>query len=177
MSRGVDAGGDLQVVRGGPERIADLQPLWAALQAHHAALAPLLVGLTARSIDESWARRRPRYDEWLAEPDAFVLIAERAGRPIGYALVRVVDGFHSFGPNERVGSVETLSVLPAARGAGAGTALMDAAERELARIGVRELKLAVVAGNDEALRFYARRGLNAVSHTLVGRIDDRPRAR
>lgn len=71
-----------------------------------------------------------------------MLLAELGGEPVGYALVRIVDGFHSFGPDERIASVETLSVLPEARGRGVWSALMDAAERELAEVDVGRLKLA-----------------------------------
>ena len=145
-----------------------------ALQREHAALAARLPGLTARSPRESWDRRRAAYEASLAEPDAFLLLAERRGEPVGYALVRVVTGFHSFGPHERLGSVETLSVLGEERGRGVGTALMDAVERELAKLGVRSLKLAVIEGNQRALRFYARRGLSAVSHVLLGPVGSPP---
>jgi len=165
----------LHIVRAGSERIADLERLWMALQRHHAALVHELPELTVRSLQGSWERRRAAYETWLAEPDAFVLLAELGGEAVGYALVRIVDGFHSFGPEERIGSVETLSVLPEARGRGVGSALMDAVERELAEVGVGRLKLAVVEGNEEASRFYSRRGLSAVSHVLLGRVSASPR--
>ncbi len=164
----------VHVVRAGAERVPDLEPLWKALQHHHADLAHKLPELTARSVPESWDRRQAAYETWLAEPDAFVLLAELGGEAVGYALVRIVDGFHSFGTEERIGSVETLSVLPEARGRGVGSALVDAVERELAEVGVGRLKLAVVEGNEEALRFYSRRGLSAVSHVLVGRVSASP---
>ncbi len=67
-----------------------------------------------------------------------------------------------------------LSVLPEARGRGVGKALMDAVERELAHRGVDRLTLAVVYGNEGALRFYARRGLSAVSHVLGGGVTASP---
>ncbi len=168
------AAADIHVVRAGSERIADLERLWMALQRHHADLAGALPDLAARSLEESWDRRRAAYATWLVEPDAFVLVAERGGEPVGYALVQIVDGFHSFGPDERIASVETLSVVPEARGRGVGSALMDAVERELAEVGVRRLKLAVVEGNEEASRFYAGRGLSTVSHVLVGRVSASP---
>ncbi len=166
--------GGVNIVRAGAERIADLERLWVALQRHHAGLVEALPELTARSLQESWDRRRAAYEAWLAEPDAFVLIAELGGVPVGYALVRIVDGFHSFGPDERLASVETLSVLPEARGRRVGSALMDAVERELAEVGVGRLKLAVVEGNEEASRFYAGRGLSTVSRVLVGHVSASP---
>ncbi len=168
------AAAGVHVVRAGAEQVADLERLWMALQRHHADLVEALPELTARSLEESWDRRRAAYATWLAEPDAFVLLAELGGEPAGYALVRIVDGFHSFGPDERLASVETLSVRPEARGRGVGSALMDAVERELAEVGIGRLKLAVVDGNEEALRFYAGRGLSAVSHVLIGRVSASP---
>jgi len=162
---------EMRIGRVGSERIADLEPMWIALQHRHSELAEQFPGLTARSPQESWARRRAAYERWLSEPDAFVLVAELAGRAVGYALVRVVAGFDSFGPAKRVGSLETLSVLPKVRGRGVGTALMDSIECELAKIGVDRLKLTVVDGNEDAMRFYTRRRLAAVSHVLFGHLE------
>jgi len=164
MEAMVDA---LMIARAGPERIDDLQPLWEWLQERHVSLASGLRGLPARSAPDSWARRRRSYQTWLAEPDAFVLIAELASEPVGYALVRIVDGSHSFGPSDRVASVETLSVAPAVRGRGVGTALLEAVTDEVTRLGIAQLKLEVVAGNSQALRFYQRHGFAPVSHTLM----------
>jgi ribosomal protein S18 acetylase RimI-like enzyme len=57
-------------------------------------------------------------------------------------------------------------VAPEARGGGVGTALMDALEEHLARLGIADLSIAVMAGNDDALRFYRRRGLVPVELVL-----------
>ena len=73
---------------------------------------------------------------------------------------------------ERVADVETLAVAPAARGQGVGTKSMDAVERELAQLGVRAFRVLVIARNDDARRFYERRGLATVSHVLLGRVAD-----
>lgn len=32
------------------------------------------------------------YDEWLRDPDAFVLVAEQDGSPVGYALITIGEG-------------------------------------------------------------------------------------
>lgn len=45
-----------------------LEPLWGALQAHHASVLPSLGERTPpRSLAESWARRRERYERWLLD--------------------------------------------------------------------------------------------------------------
>lgn len=164
-------GAELAIVRAGVERLDDLEPLWNALQEHHAAIAPTLGGLVVRTPDEAWERRRARYAAWLEDPDAFILIAEREGRPVGYALVTVTGAFEGWAAGERVADVQTLSVLTDERGRGVGARLMDAVEGELAKRGIGEYRLIVIAPNAEAIRFYERRGLATVSHVMLGRID------
>lgn len=168
---------DLRIVWGAAERIDELESLWGALHAHHASIEPAPTGLEARSRAESWARRRACYARWLDEPETFLLLAEAQAEashgPVGYAFVRIVDGFQGFGPGERMASVETLSVLPAARGRGAGTALLDAVDEELARRGITQIRLAVVAGNDGAMRFYARRGFATVTQIVLAPVQGR----
>ncbi len=88
------AASGVHVVRAGSERIADLERLWMALQRHHADLAGALPDLASRSLEESWDRRRAAYATWLAEPEAFVLLAE----PVGYALNDQNTGMTAFAP-------------------------------------------------------------------------------
>jgi GNAT superfamily N-acetyltransferase len=116
--------------------VDDLEPLWHSLQEHHAGLAPRLDGAKARTPSGAWRLRRPRYLAALADPDAFVMIAEQAERPVGYALVSLGQSPSGWDLGDRVADVETLSILPSARGRGIGSALMDAVEDELARLGV-----------------------------------------
>ena len=67
----------MEIVRAGAERIPDLQTLWESLSRHHAEVAPELTVLgEVRAEADSWAVRRDQYEEWLKDPDAFVLIAE-----------------------------------------------------------------------------------------------------
>ena len=55
--------------------------------------------------------------------------------------------------------LDTFSVLPEERGRGLGGRLLDEVYAELRRRGIGELALAVMEGNDDAVRFYERRGL------------------
>lgn len=80
----------------------DLEPLWKALQESHAALTPSLGGLNPRSADDSWAAARESYAKWLRDPDAFLIIAERAGRPVGFALVTMGEPYWGWASGERV---------------------------------------------------------------------------
>lgn len=163
---------DIKIARTGAERVDELEPLWAALQKHHAELAPTLEGARARPAGEAWGLRRRKYLTALADPDAFVMIAEWSERAVGYALVSLGEGPSGWDLGERVADVETLSVLPDARGQGVGTRLMDAVEAELSRLGIAAFRVLVIAANDEALGFYERRGLVPISRVLLGRIGE-----
>lgn len=149
----------------------ELEPLWKALHEHHAAVAPELAGLKARSSDESWVRRRAAYNAWLKEPGAFGMIAERGGEAVGYAIVRLRRAITGWSSGERVAVLESLSVLPKKRGEGVGAALLDAVERELACRGVEELLVGVIRQNERAIRFYERRGLTPYLVYFLGRIE------
>ncbi len=148
--------------------IEEVRPLWEALLEHHGNVSPPELPPT-REPGESWRRRRAEYDVWLAEPGSFTLLAEAGGSPIGYALVRVDHGDDTWSTDERVAVVETLSVDPAWRGRGVGTALMDAVDEELVRSGIRELFVGAVATNRDAVRFYERRGLTVTLVQFYGR--------
>jgi GNAT superfamily N-acetyltransferase len=163
----------MRIVRAGIERIDDLQPLWESLHEHHATIAPHLEELgPVRRPDESWAVRRELYESWLAEPDAFVLIAETDREPIGYALVHLRGPEETWQTGERIGVLETLTVLAGERGRGVGTAMFERIYAELRRLGVRELEVAVISKNAAALRFYERHGLLPFTVSFLGQVGD-----
>jgi GNAT superfamily N-acetyltransferase len=139
-----------------------LEPLWNALREHHSSVTPHLGAPRPRR--ESWQRRRGQYEGWLVESEAFILLAERQGRPVGYAMVCVREGSPTWPLSERAGELETLSVLPSERGGGTGTALLEAVRKELEGRGVTEVSLHAVATNNDAIRFYERHGFT--THAL-----------
>jgi ribosomal protein S18 acetylase RimI-like enzyme len=133
-----------------------VEPLWNGLREHHSSVTPELG--SPRSRTESWQRRRREYQQWLAEPEAFVLIAERNGRQVGYAMVHVRTGSPTWPLSEQAGEIETLSVLPGERGSGTGTELLEAVREELRGRGIAEVSLHVMPTNGDAIRFYERHG-------------------
>jgi ribosomal protein S18 acetylase RimI-like enzyme len=162
---------EIVVVRGGSERIADLQSLWESLHQHHAAVAPHLAELgPVRSPADSWALRRELYTEWLCETDAFVLLAEHGARAVGYALIHMRGAEETWATGSRIAELETLTVLPEYRGHGLGRALVNRAYQELRRIGVPHLSVAVIASNRDAVRFYDRLGLHRFLITYLGNV-------
>jgi ribosomal protein S18 acetylase RimI-like enzyme len=77
-----------------------------------------------------------------------ILVAERAAAVIGFAVV---------GPSrdpEGAGELYVINVDPDHWGMGAGRALLEAAQAELARLGYAETVLWVLPGNVRARRFY-----------------------
>jgi ribosomal protein S18 acetylase RimI-like enzyme len=81
-----------------------------------------------------------------------VLVAERA---------REVVGFAAAGPSpdpEGAGELYSINVDPGAWGTGAGRALLQAAQAELARLGFDEAVLWVLPANARARRFYEAAG-------------------
>jgi ribosomal protein S18 acetylase RimI-like enzyme len=147
-----------------PEALDDLEPLYRSLHGHHREVSDLPV---LADGDLSWERRRAWYGRLLADGEAFVLVARGDGRPVGYGFVDVRDGADDTWPyGHRMAELVTLSVAPDARGGGVGTALMDAVDAELARRGVHDLEMFVMAGNDRARAFYERRGFRVGEHLL-----------
>ena len=78
--------------------------------------------------------------------------------PVGYALAHLRGPEETWETGERIGVLETLTVLPDERGRGIGSALFERIYAELRRLGVTELQVAVISKNAEALRFYERHG-------------------
>jgi hypothetical protein len=104
---------EIGIVRAGAERIDDVEPLWHAMHQHHRAVAGHLTAVAPfRSDNESWVRRRAFYERLLARQDSFFLLAERDGRLVGYAAVAVGGTEASLVVGERVGSLESLGLVP-----------------------------------------------------------------
>ena len=156
--------------RKGAEVLDDLRPLWLALHHHHQAVGGERLGPYVDD-DASWAARRVLYTEYLAG-GGFVLLAERDGAPVGYAMVAIKTSAETelddtWQARERVAEIETLVVSPEARGAGLGSALLDAVDAELAGMGIDDVLIAAFVTNTEAIRLYERRGFRPASLYMI----------
>ena len=141
----------------GIDRISEVEPLYRDLHRHHRAVA---TSALVTDEDLSWSRRAEWYREILANGAGFLVIARREGAPVGYAMVEIHSGPDDTWPiGDAYGEVQSLAVAPSERGGGLGGRLMDAVDAELARLGVHDLAVGVLAGNEDAIRFYERRGL------------------
>lgn len=136
-----------------------VEPLWNALQEHHAQLVPNLGGSTPkREPADSWRLRRAKYERWLQDAEAFFVVAEDGEHPVGYAFVTVGPGYASWQTGERIAELETLSVLPEHRGNGVGAALLEAIWQRLDEMGVEDLAITTAKTNVDSHRFYERHG-------------------
>jgi ribosomal protein S18 acetylase RimI-like enzyme len=151
----------VELRRGTAADLPLLEPLWVSVHHRHAESMPEL----APYVDdrETWAVRSTMYEELLAKPDTILFLAVDGDSAVGYGLAHVLavadtwiaDTWRTGG---RIGEIESLAVLPSHRGQGIGTRLLEALESELATIGIRDLILGVLAGNEDAIRLYRRRG-------------------
>jgi ribosomal protein S18 acetylase RimI-like enzyme len=128
--------------------------------------APALDRLNVRLVQAAYGGQPPDDDEQLGGPQPEeqaaarerglhrdrdqdpVLVAEEAGRVVGFAVV---------GPAqdpEGAGELYAITVDPDHWGTGAGRALLAAAQAELARLGYAEAVLWVLPDNARARRFY-----------------------
>jgi GNAT superfamily N-acetyltransferase len=118
--------------------------LIAAL-AHYERLAP----------PDTEARQRLAADAFSAPPRFSALLAELAGRAVGYAVY--FETYSTFLARPTL-YLEDLFVLPDARGHGVGSALFRAAAAEAVARGCGRMEWQVLAWNDLAIGFYEHLG-------------------
>ncbi len=146
---------------GSAEDLDLVEPLWVAVHHRHRASMPELAPYV--SDTETWRARRSLYEELLTKPDTLFLLALVDEEPIGYGLTHVMPVADSWiedtwTTGDRIGEIESLSVLPSYRGSGLGSELLERLETHLHGLGVDDLILGALAGNADAIRLYERRG-------------------
>jgi ribosomal protein S18 acetylase RimI-like enzyme len=151
----------VEITRGSADDIDQLQPLWVAVHHAHQAAMPEL----APDVDdeETWREHRPLYVELFERPDTFLFLARMDGDLVGYALGCVAPATEGFAADtwrggDRIGELESLSVLPDHRGEGIGTALLDKVDEEFERLGIGDVVIGALPGNTGALKLYESRG-------------------
>jgi ribosomal protein S18 acetylase RimI-like enzyme len=152
---------EVEITRGTAADIPRLEPLWVAVHHQHQTSMPELAPYV--SDEETWRVRRALYEELFRKPDTFLLLASLGDRLVGYALVHgdpVAESFidDTWETTDRVAELESISVLPEHRGAGIGSALIEEVHRELDAMGVEDVIIGALPGNEGAIRLYERFG-------------------
>lgn len=151
----------LTISPGGAQDIPRLERLWVAVHHQHMASMPDLAPYVSDEV--TWRERRALYDELFGKPDTILMLASLDGDLVGYALAHVTDARETWAGDtwatgERIAELESISVLPEHRGAGIGSALFDAIDRELESRGIEDVVIGALPGNEGAIRLYERRG-------------------
>src|ERR1044072_6043125 len=132
----------LEITRGTVDDIDALEPLWVAVHHAHQAAMPELAPYV--DDEETWREHRPLYVELFERPDTFLFLARVDGELVGYALGCVAPATEGWAADtwrvgDRIGELESLSVLPDHRGEGIGSALLDLVGEEFAQLGGGDL--------------------------------------
>jgi GNAT superfamily N-acetyltransferase len=153
----------VRITRAGAEAIDRLRPLWLEVHRHHQQVGGEAIGPYVGD-ERSWTARRAMYERLLAEPHgSFLLVAERGGEALGYAMVAVSPVAGSWLEDTwRTGAlfaeIETMAVTRAARGQGIGGRLLERIDEELRAVDVRDVVVGAFAANAGAIRLYERHG-------------------
>jgi ribosomal protein S18 acetylase RimI-like enzyme len=146
--------------------LGQLEPLWLGLHRHHRAVGP--AELLLYDDAASWERRRALSESWMRTGAAIVLVADVSGMPAaGYLVTHVRHGpDDTFAVADPYAELYSLSVEREHRGHGVGAALLDALEGHLGALGIGDVNVAVMVGNDDVLRLYERRGFRLAEISL-----------
>jgi GNAT superfamily N-acetyltransferase len=128
----------------------------AAAGTDAAAIAALMTQLGYPCSDDDAAAR---LGYWLADPMSRVLVAEHGGLVIGCLSVHAVPYLERTG---RWARIESLVIDEAARGTGAGRALLHTAENVARRWGCLAMEVTSARARDGAHAFYQRMGYTDV---------------
>ncbi|MCO1660185.1 GNAT family N-acetyltransferase [Pseudonocardia humida] len=161
---------EIEIVAGTVDDVEAIGPLWRSMVAHHEEV--IGARMPVRDAAAAWEMRHVQYRRWLAEDSGFLRFARRPDEPapIGYGFFRLVPSGPTFDLGDVRGEVESLAVAPAARGTGAGTALLEAGREELLRRGCTFWTVNVVEINTGAVALYERVGFRSWTRDLVGRL-------
>ena len=112
----------------------------------------------ARRFDDGFdpGRSIPAEAAELTLPAGLLLVATRAGEPVGCGALKL----H---PGDGIAEVKRMWVSPGARGLGLGRRLLAELERQAARHGVRLLRLETNRNLTEAITMYRAAGFREVA--------------
>jgi ribosomal protein S18 acetylase RimI-like enzyme len=163
--------GTWEIRRGGRDDLPGLESAWRSLHAHHSEVGTAPVPTIP--ADLRWPERLREFEQAFDEGKALLLVAEHAGETAGFAFSTMhrPDPIFEGGP---IGELDVLVVLPGQRGDGMGEALLRRSLDGLREMGAETLKVVVMAGNEDALRFYERLGIRPALIELLAPLEGLP---
>jgi ribosomal protein S18 acetylase RimI-like enzyme len=159
------------LIRKATEQDVDvIRSLNVDVQALHAAALPWLFKLPGPDTLESWEVK-----PLLTEPENLVFVAEVDGVAAGYAYAEIQQRPETpFTHAHDMVYLHHLSVRPAHRRHGVGSALIAAVRAAATEAGITLVALDVWIFNDEARGFFRRHGFAACHERMWSRLSDRP---
>jgi ribosomal protein S18 acetylase RimI-like enzyme len=146
-----------------PAQLDRLRDLWLELHRHHQAVAPELAPFV--TDEASWIVRRAFYADVLRQ-GGVALVVRSGERDLGYALAgpEPAPWPATFVTAPEVQELQTLVLVPEARGRGIGSMLLDEIE---ATRPAGDRAIGVIPGNVRAVGLYERRGFVPTWLTLT----------
>ena len=150
-----------RIEHGGAADVPLLRDLWVSVHAQHQASMPHLAPYV--DDDRTWELRSAMYADLLERADSLLLLARDDDEVVGYGLAFVSPAQETWladtwATGARVGEIESLAVAPTHRGSGIGTRLLEGLHAHLDALGVDDVVIGVLPGNDGARRLYERAG-------------------
>ena len=137
----------IRYTQGGEELLDIIQPLWEGLNEHHKEHSPHF-----RYEYEAYAFRirKSMFREKAGSGNMSIIMAEDETRrlPVAYCIVTVSESGQ--------GEIESIFVEQNYRGTGVGNHLMQMALAWMEQLGASIRIVAIAAGNEQAVSFYAR---------------------
>lgn len=117
----------------------------------------------------AYSEREMRH--FLGRPSAVRIVGEQENKIQGFIIA---DRFRSRQPQQFMGKIITIDVLPEARRTGLGSRLLGAAENKLKEDGCAYVSLEAAVDNPAAMRFYKKHGytgLRILPHYYLDSLD------
>ena len=161
-----------QIVRLNSSEIDRVEGLWKEMVTYHREVVG--EAWPVRTEEDAWERRRVDYAEALGEEGGRMLAAvpddAPGADPLGYAVLTVRASGATWDMGDSVGELESLAVAAEHRGAGIGTALIEACRELLRSEGISYWGVGVVEANTEATKLYQRAGFKSYYRKLKARV-------
>jgi len=151
---------NITYIKGGKELIADIKPLWEALNVHHQSNA---IHFLDSIQSNTFEKRHEKFDDETFE--VFVELVKVDERPVGYSISTI--------NSEKMGEIDSLYVEKEYRKLAIGEELMSNAMKWFKENHTKVNRLKVAEGNEHVLKFYKKFGFETRFYVLedVNRFD------